>query len=234
MVDFTNGLPSIVGGDVRLAGGAWGYGFNVAALYRVLPDQLHFALTYRSRVKLSFDGHGDFSPGSQDFAPTLPDGPGTAAITLPDIITAGVMGRPRSDLALSLDANVVLWSTYDRIDINFQQAPNRAIIPNGQNTFTLRAGADWASGWPGLHLRAGLIYDRAAIPADGLGPGLPDGTRIDGTVGMGYARGHLRADLGYMLVAFLAAEATSGREGPQGTYHTLAHLIGVTLGASWP
>lgn len=34
VVDFTNGLPTIIGGDVRLAGGTWGYGFNVGALYK--------------------------------------------------------------------------------------------------------------------------------------------------------------------------------------------------------
>jgi len=87
-VDFRNGLPSIVGGSVRLAGGAWGYGFNAAALYRAIPDRLHFALTYRSRVKLDYDGRADFQPGNPDFARTLPDQPGSAQITLPDIIRA--------------------------------------------------------------------------------------------------------------------------------------------------
>jgi long-chain fatty acid transport protein len=164
VVDFTNGLPTLVGGDVRLAGGTWGYGFNLAALYKIYPGRLQVALTYRSRVKLDFDGQANFSPTNPDFAGVLVDQPGTASITLPDIITAGVMGRPRPDLALSFDANLVLWSTYDRVDINFQTAPDRAIVPNGRNTFTLRAGADWTfpGRWPGLHLRGGLIYDRSA------------------------------------------------------------------------
>src|SRR5439155_219098 len=78
--------------------------------------------------------------------PLLPDQSGTASITLPDIITVGVMGRPRGDLALSFDANLVLWSTYDRIDIKFQTTPaaDHSIVSNGQNAFTLRAGADWS------------------------------------------------------------------------------------------
>ena len=37
VVDFTNGLPALIGGDVRLAGGTWGYGFNVAGLYKIYP-----------------------------------------------------------------------------------------------------------------------------------------------------------------------------------------------------
>ena len=236
-VDFRNGLPAIIGGDVRLAAGTWGYGFNVGALYKIYPGRLHVALTYRSRVKLDFDnGRANFNPANPDFKPALPDQGGTASITLPDIITVGVMARPRADLALSFDANVVLWSTYDRIDINFQSAPPRAIVPNGQNAFTLRAGADWTfpGRWPGLHLRGGLIYDRGAIPSSNLGPGLPDSDRIDVALGVGYGRGHFRGDLGYLLVIFLPADATGGTEGPVGTYNTIANLFGLTLTATWP
>jgi long-chain fatty acid transport protein len=237
VVDFRNGLPTIIGGDVRLAAGTWGYGFNAGALYKIYPGRLHVAATYRSRVKLDFDdGRANFNPANPDFKPALPDQSGSASITLPDIITVGVMGRPRSDLALSFDANLVLWSTYDRIDINFQTAPPRAIVPNGQNTFTLRAGADWTfpDRWPGLHLRGGLIYDRAAIPGSNLGPGLPDSDRIDVALGVGYGRGHFRGDFGYLLVVFLPADATGGTEGPVGTYHTIANLFGLTLTATWP
>jgi long-chain fatty acid transport protein len=236
VVDFTNGLPTLIGGDVRLAGGTWGYGFNVAGLYKIYPGRLHVALTYRSRVKLDFDGQANFSPTNPDFAAALPDQPGTASITLPDIITAGVMGRPRPDLALTFDANIVLWSTYDRVNIDFQTAPDRAIVPNGRNTFTLRGGADWTfpARWPGLHLRGGLIYDRSAIPSSNLGPGLPDSDRIDVGLGAGYGRGHFRGDLGYLLVVFLPADSTGGTEGPVGTYKTIAHLIGLTLSATWP
>jgi long-chain fatty acid transport protein len=236
VVDFTNGLPSLIGGDVRLAAGTWGYGFNLAALYKAYPGRLHVALTYRRRVKLDFSGRANFSPTNPDFAPVLPDQGGTASITLPDIITVGVMGRPRADLALTFDANIVLWSTYDRIPIDFQTAPDLAIVPNGRNTFTLRGGADWTfpARWPGLHLRGGLIYDRSAIPSTNLGPGLPDSDRIDVALGAGYGRGHFRGDLGYLLVVFLPADSVSGQEGPVGTYNTIAHLLGLTLTATWP
>jgi long-chain fatty acid transport protein len=207
----------------------------VAGLYKIVPGLLHVALTYRYRVKLDYTGNANFSPANRDFLPVLPDQSGTASITLPDIITVGVMGRPRSDLSLTFDANIVLWSTFDRIDINFQNAPDRAIVPNGRNTFTLRAGVDWAVPLqrPGLHLRGGLIYDRAAIPSTNLAPSLPDGDRIDVALGAGYSLGPFRADLGYLLVYFLPADSTTGQEGPVGTYNTIAHLIGLTLGVSW-
>jgi long-chain fatty acid transport protein len=235
VVDFTNGLPALVGGDVRLAGGAWGFGGNAGVLFRALPERLHLALTYRSRVKLSFDdGHADFSPANPEFARMLPDQGGTAAITLPDILTVGVMVRPRPSLTLSFDANLVLWTTYQRINIDFATAPGKTLQPDGHDTFTLRAGADWSlARVPGLHLRGGLIYDHTAIPSSGLGPGLPDANRVDLALGVGFGRGHLKADVGYLLVYFLPADAVGGREGPEGTYHTVAHLLGLTLAATW-
>ncbi|HEX3695316.1 MAG TPA: outer membrane protein transport protein [Polyangia bacterium] len=233
-VDFTTGLPTLIGGDVRLAGGAWGYGFNVGALIRPLPERFQIAVTYRSRVAMHFnDGQADFSPAHPEFIPQLPDQSGSAAITLPDIITAGVMGRPIPTLTLSLDANLVLWTTYQKIDIKFVQAPMRTLEPDGRDTVTLRAGAEWETPLPGFMIRGGVIYDRSAVRGEGLGPGLPDATRLDLALGVGFGRGHLRADLGYLLVYFLPADAVGGRESPEGTYRSLAHLLGLTLAASW-
>jgi long-chain fatty acid transport protein len=230
-VDFKNGLPSVVGGDVRLVGDAWGFGFNAAALYRAVPDKLHFALTYRSRVKLDYDGRADFSPENPDFGRALPDQPGSASITLPDVITAGVMVRPARDFKLGLDANLELWSTYRSIPIDFSSAPDRTLRPHGHDSFTLRGGVDFEPNQRGFHVRGGLIFDRSAIPARGLGPALPDADRVDVTFGVGYGNGAFKADLGYMLVMFLPADARGGTESPEGRYHTLAHLVGLTLGA---
>jgi len=233
-VDFRNGLPALVGGDVRLGAGSWGYGFNAAVLYRPLPNRLHAALTYRSRVQLDFSGHADFSPANPDFAPSLPDQPGSATITLPDAFTAGVMYRPLAELMLEADVNYVLWSTYDQINITFQSAPPHVIKPDGQNAFTVRLGGDYHLPHPNLHLRAGFIFDQRAIPQEALGPGLPDGNRLDGTVGVGYTRGPVTADLGFMFVYVLPSTSTGDREGPVGTYHTNAQLLGLTVRAVWP
>lgn len=233
VVDFNTGLPTLVGGNVRLVGGTWGYGVNVAALYRPLPERLHFALTYRSRVTLDFSGQADFDP-NPEFVRMLPDQSGTASITLPDIITLGVMGRPLPALSLGFDVNVVRWSSYDRVDIEFESAPSRTLQPNGSDTFTLRAGADYAlPRCPGLHLRAGVIFDHSAIADANRGPGLPDANRLDGALGAGYRFGRFKVDLGYLLVYFLEAKATTGREGPEGTYHSMAHLLGLTFAATW-
>jgi hypothetical protein len=63
-----------------------------------------------------------------------------------------------------------------------------------------------------------------------MSPGLPDANRVDLALGVGHSIGPFKADLGYLLVNFLPAEARGGSESPEGTYRTLAHLVGLTLG----
>jgi long-chain fatty acid transport protein len=231
-VDFTNGLPAIVGGTVRVGGGTWGYGGNVGVMGRILPDVLHVGLTYRSRVRLSFSGRADFDP-NPEFATSLPDQGGNAVVTLPDIFTAGVMWRPIPTLALTFDPNLVLWGTYDKVVLDFATAPDKVLARRFHSAVTLRLGADWTTSVPGLSLRGGLIYDQNPSPKDTLAPSLPDSHRFDVALGIGYRRDWFKADVGYLLVYFFPTESTGGAEGPEGTYKTLSHLIGITVGAQF-
>jgi long-chain fatty acid transport protein len=229
-VELKNALPAVVGGTATIGAGTWGLGANAALLYRPLPDRFHLALAYRSRAELSFDGRVDFDP-HPDFAPSLPDQRGGAGITIPDIFTLGVMWRPAPNLTLTFDPNLVLWSTFDRVVIDFETAPDRILERNSRNTVTLRLGVDWATPAPGLSARAGLIFDQNASPAATLAPSLPDGNRLDFALGLGYRWQWLKADVGYLFVYFLPSKATTGREGPEGTYRTLAQVFGVTVSA---
>jgi long-chain fatty acid transport protein len=233
-VDFTNALPALVGGTVRVGGGAWGFGGNAGLLVRAVPEVLHFGVTYRSRVKLSFQGRADFDP-NPEFAGALPDQGGAATITLPDIITAGVLWRPTPTLALTFDPNLVLWNTYDEVTLDFEQrtTPDTVLVRRFHPAVTLRLGADWTTPAPGLSLRGGVIFDQNPSPKDTLAPSLPDAHRLDFALGIGYRHGWLKADVGYLLVYFLPSDATGGKEGPEGTYRTVSHLIGVTVGAQF-
>jgi long-chain fatty acid transport protein len=235
-VELITGLPAKIGGTARLGGGDWGFGGNVGLLYQPLPDQLGLALAYRSRVKMEFDGRVDFDPRETDFSPTLVDQGGGADITLPDILTFGVMGRVTPALTLTFDANYTLWSTYDELVIDFEREPperDQVLRRDNKDSFTLRLGADWATPAEGLAVRAGVIYDQNPSPADTLSPSLPDADRLDFGLGLGYRTGWFKGDLGYLLVYFLPSDAEGGVEGPEGTYRSLAHLIGLTLTAQF-
>jgi long-chain fatty acid transport protein len=229
-VELKNALPAVVGGTATIGGGTWGVGGNAGLLYQPLPQRLHLAFTYRSRAKLSFDGRVDFDP-HPDFASSLPDQGGGAEVTLPDILSLGVMWRPVPSLAVTFDPNLVLWSTFDRLVIDFETVEDRILERNSRNTFTLRLGVDWTTPEPGLSARAGFIFDQNPAPAETLAPSLPDGNRLDFGLGLGYRRGWFKADVGYLLVYFLPAEARTGKEGPEGTYRSIAQLFGLTVSA---
>lgn len=236
-VDIERGLPTSDLDTVRIAGDAWGFGANAAVLYRALPDRVHAALSYRSRAQLEFDGQADFEVSEPVFGRRLFDQPGAATLTLPDVITLGVMVRPDPSLRIGLDANAVLWSTFDRIPIDFADpaTPDSELLPDYHDAVNVRLGAEWATPVRGLRVRLGFVADPNAAPETGLSPTLPDGSRLDASAGVGYHGANLGVDVGYMLVLFLPSDArapsdpTRVPQSPEGTYRTTAHLFGLTV-----
>ena len=237
VVDMTNGLPTGPGDSVRLAGAAWGVGANVALLYRAIPDRVHFAATYRSRVRLGFSGRAHFSIAEPVFTAQLFDQSGDASFTLPDIITLGVMYKPRPDLRIGFDASAVLWSTYKEVPIDFANpgTPDTGLRPNYHSMVSFHLGAEWSTPVDGLKARLGVELDPSPAPETGLSPSLPDSFNIGSCLGIGYHTAQLGADLGYVLAVFLPAKArmasdlSTPPQSPEGTYHTLIHILGVSV-----
>ena len=115
-------------------------------------------------MKLEFDGRVDFDPDARLRPAALPDQGGSAEITLPDIISFGVMWRPIDVLELTFDTNYVLWSMFDELVIDFDTAPDRVMVRDNHNSFTLRLGGDWATPVEGLSVRGGFIFDQNPSP----------------------------------------------------------------------
>jgi long-chain fatty acid transport protein len=236
-IDITNGLPTSPTDTVRVGAGAWGLGANVAALYRILPEQFHVAASYRSRVKLAFSGRAHFEVAEPVFTTLLYDQGASAELTLPDLITLGVMYRPHPSVRIGLDANVALWSTYDKVTVKFDNpnTPAAGLEPHYHDIVNVRVGVEWSTPTPGLKLRAGFEYDPTPAPDSGLSPLLPDATALDLCLGVGYHLPQFGADLGYMHVFYQPATArkpsdpTIPPQSPEGTYRTSAHVIGLTL-----
>lgn len=231
-VDLTYGLPEPVGGRVRIGGTGWGYGGNVGLLVRPLPERLHVGFTWRSRVALPFDGRADFDP-RPEFARDLPDQGGRSDVTLPDLFALGVMGRPIPSLALEVDANLVLWDTYDETVLRLAEGERLVLEHHYEPSWVVRLGADWETPLAGLHVRGGIIWDQSPAPPEYLDPSLPDSDQIDVCLGLGYrwrwTAVALRSDFAYQLIVFLPADATTGVVGPEGTYRTLGHFFALTL-----
>ena len=75
----------------------------------------------------------------------------------------------------------------------------------------------------------GFIFDQNPSPKRTLAPSLPDANRVDLGLGVGYSYKWMKVDLGYLLVYFLPTKSTTGQEGPEGTYNSVAHLMGLTF-----
>jgi long-chain fatty acid transport protein len=238
-VAITTGLPLAVGaGSVDLQGSAWGVGANLALLLRLLPDRLNISATYRSRVRLALSGRAQFSPEYPD-AGAVEQG-ARSTVTWPDLIVVGVMVRPLPALELGAEAGPTLWSTFDRLAIDFAQ-PNMRVSPiqRGQhNPWSARAGAEWWTPRRAWALRAGLTFDQSSAAPATLAPSGPDSERLGFCAGAGYRAGRWGVDLGYMFVHFFDATAapppvrTDGydpAQSPAGVYRSAAHQLALTV-----
>lgn len=233
VVDLTNGLPEVVGGEVRIAGGAWGVGGNIGVLWRVFPDLFHVAVTYRSRVKLAFDGQADFSPQHEEFSHDLHDQGGKADLMLPDVLGVGFTYKPHPKVELSLGAQVMFWNTFEEVRLDFEELDDVVQKRNWKPGGTFRVGIEGTLPMPPEHqlkIRGGFIYDMNPSPKDTLSPMLPDATRLDFCLGIGYAYKWFWVDVGDLFSYWLPSESVGGQEGPEGTYKSWANLFGVTIG----
>jgi long-chain fatty acid transport protein len=226
------GLPPLTGGRADMEGGAWGYGFNLAVLYRPMPERLAVGATYRTRTRLAFTGDATFSGAKPGFEDILKNQPVSATITLPDAFSLGAMFRPHPRLELDAQIDWVLWSTFKELYIDFSNGgtPDRRITRSSVQPFTGRLGGEWR--WPdlGLAARAGASFDQSASRKDTLAPSAPDANRLSLCAGAGYRRGRFTVDVGYLYAHFLAAEAAGPNAHPEGTYRTRAHVLAITVG----
>jgi long-chain fatty acid transport protein len=238
-VAITTGLPAAVGtGIVDLQGSAWGVGANFALLLRLLPDRLHVSATYRSRVRLALSGRAQFSPENPSTGAVNQGARST--VTWPDIIVVGVMLRPLPALELGAEAGPTLWSTFDRLAIDFEQ-PNMRVAPierGRRNPWSARLGGQWWTLRETLALRAGLTFDQSSAAPASLAPSGPDSERLGFCLGAGYRLGRVTLDLGYMFAHFLdstaapppvRADGYDPAQSPAGVYRSSAHQLALTV-----
>jgi long-chain fatty acid transport protein len=232
LVDLSLGLPKPPDGRADLSGGAWGWGGNLAVLWRALPERLHLGATYRSRTRLELKGNADFTPLGPGFTDILQDQRVSATITLPDAFSFGVMYRPHPRLELDAQLDWVRWNSFKELYIDFAYpgTPDRRIQRSSVQPLTGRLGGEWS--WPRWDLvaRAGASFDQSASRKDTLAPSAPDARRLGLGTGLGYRHGQFTFDVGYLYAHFFPAEAAGPNAQPAGTYRTHAHVLALTVG----
>ena len=221
-------------GTAHLGGKGLGFGARLGVMYqpRSLP-RFSFGAMWRSEVNEKLDGTGDFDAASPFRAQLPPDGPIHTTVKLPQSISGGVAVRPTDNL--EVEANLVWtnWSEFNSLDIDVPATMGTGTMTisqpkNYENRTTIRLGAEYRLPLSHLALRAGYIYDPTPVPANRLGPDLPDANRNDVTAGGSIYFGNYDVNLG--LLAVLPSDRTSTLTPSFSKYEISAFVASVTLG----
>ena len=173
-------------GESKLTDDTWGYGYNLGLLYHV-NDSWQLGLSYRSKIKLSFDdGEADFDVPTP-LKNAFPDTKGKGDLDLPPSLTAGISFEPDTRWTLEFDVTWTGWSTYDEMKIEFKDPVNgqySSVQPKKwEDVFAYRFGVKYRMSDRYI-FRAGYIFDKAPVPDSTLDPQLPDGDRHIYTAGL--------------------------------------------------
>jgi long-chain fatty acid transport protein len=205
-------------------GDAWGY--NVGILLKPSPN-LKIGASYRSGFDLDLK-NGDVDIRNTNalygVVPALGTAPsdtkGTATVKLPATFAIGVAYK-WDRLTLEADADWTFWSSYKSLPIEIRDEETTLYdtdtMKNWQDVCAIRLGAQYQVTDP-LALRVGFAYDPTPVPAEYLGPELPDSDRLNYMVGAGYKFGQWTIDLAFMYIdkkdrTISNMTATSGMDG---------------------
>jgi long-chain fatty acid transport protein len=180
---------------------------------------------------------GLFQPGAPLSEQTV-----TTSITMPDQFTIGVAWQVNPRWKVLADYQWVHWGLFQRIEADFEFAPDLSLEENYSNTSAIRLGVDWMTSEM-VSLRGGYLYHQGAAPAETVTPLLPEGDRNEFTVGAGFRFGeHWMLDLAYQ---FINQDKRRGRvrepfpgdeptvELNSGLYTFNAHLLAATIAVNF-
>jgi long-chain fatty acid transport protein len=216
-----------------------GFGFNVGLLHR-FNNSFSWGLSYRSKIKIDFEGDGRFTQTLTGFpqfdaavARAIPFGqdlPIETEVELPAMASLGVAIMVTPTFGLEVDANWTEWSSFEEINIRFTENPQfSSVLPeNWEDVYNYRLGLRWDLSSTG-QLRFGYVYDETPQPDETMSPLLPDANRNGVTVGYGLrtARGW-RLDAALMYLKFDERETLVNENDFNGTYESNAWLLGMT------
>ncbi|MGH7274197.1 MAG: OmpP1/FadL family transporter, partial [Nitrospiria bacterium] len=223
-----------------------GVGYNLGALLP-LSEKNKLGVTFRSPVKIHYEGNADFTvPSGFGIEPLFPDGGVTTDITMPAIFEVGLTNKSFSKLTLSFDLQWVGWSSFSSLSLDF--ANNTSVPPgipvvadtsvpkNWNDVINYRLGAEYELS-PALALRMGYAWDPTPVPPETLDTLLPDNNRHNVSIGLGYKSGPITVDLAYMAVIFparnvnniLPVDSVGTTYTQVGEYESMAHIGGLSL-----
>jgi long-chain fatty acid transport protein len=199
--------------------------------------------------RIAFAGPG--SPGTNSLSTNAFagarswSGTGKTKISLPATAALGI-AYTAGRLTVEADADWTFWHSYDSLKIErptvlatvytgIANPPTTQAAVLGttnsnkawKDVCAIRVGAEYRVTDP-LALRAGFVYDPSPVPANTMGPELPDADRLNYMVGVGYKIGPWTIDVAGMYIDKFDRTVTN----PQfsGTWTGNAWLAGLDVG----
>lgn len=212
-------------GDAKMTAGV-----NLGAMWDI-NEHWSLGMTFRSKLKMKVDSGSiglrmiDDPQIAQTISALLPSlGLDPAKITsaavrtelpLPATLTWGVSFRPVPKWEFALDLQYVLWSAYDKLDVQIVDPSDGQPVlnipvseKNYSNTLAFRFGGQYhALDW--LTARMGMYVDESPVSSDYLNPETPSMTKLAYTAGLTLRpTGWMSVDLAYGFVNSADPERT--------------------------
>ena len=226
-------------------GYAFGYNFGIHARFN---DQWSAGLTYRASEDMTFKGSTRFRFSGQQAVVDqmklhMQNCNADGKLTIPDVITLGVMYKPLSNLSFEGDVAYTVWSRYRNLTINMDShgtTPTFFEQKNWRDTWAFTFGVEYEPlDW--LTLRAGFTYETSPLQDENCYDYLvPSNGRNYYTLGAGFKYENWTLDLAYMYIDVrgINYKDRAGKQGPVDMSNThkgrsnnsYAHNVGLTIG----
>ncbi len=188
---------------------SWGYGYNLGLLYE-LTENTRFGLAYRSQVKQDLKGDVEFEIQNPTYLAgfgllgtaqnTFVKQDASGGIDLPASAALSAYHRINPQWALLADVMWTEWSSFDKLDIQFEgtlASRPSVTTENWEDNWRYSVGATF-NPTEALTLRSGIAYDETAISsATDRTPRVPDAARFWVALGAGYQVNSFSFDVAY-------------------------------------
>lgn len=217
---YANSLTS----DTQIAylkGDEWGFGWNAGILYELDKDN-RYGLTYRSEIKIDFDGdyRSSLNPAYNSFLGPrgLPSGTGGSTIdgalnlNLPEMWEISGYNRVAPKWAVHYSLAYTSWSQFQELKAKNSDGGTLFYKEEGfRDSYRLALGTTYYmdDNWT---FRSGIAYDDSPIPADKRSISIPDQDRLWLSAGTTYAFNQdASVDVG---VSYMHGQKVKFTEGP--------------------
>ena len=216
------------------------FGYNFGVMYKPV-EGLSLGVSFHSQISYSFKGTAT-TTGAPQLAALLPNGDVTADLKTPYNLAFGIAYDVMPELKLSADLQLVGWSSYDTLKVDFSNPAYTDIASprNYKNSYIIRFGADYKL-LPELSVLGGIYFDKSPVDPQYVNPSLPEADRLGFSFGVNYKlTNSLQASAGYLFIRNKQLTVTDSQEhytgvsssGFNGTYNAYANIVSLTLSYS--